>query len=68
MADGKVYIGTKSSDFFIFKDAKTADKLYQTNMHGEISIPCSIANGCLYIVAGKNLYVVQKKDQAASQP
>jgi len=59
VADGKVYVGNSKGEFFIFKEGKTMELLFHTNMKGEINSPCSIANGCLYIAAGKKLYAIK---------
>jgi outer membrane protein assembly factor BamB len=59
VAEGKVYVGNSHGDFFIFKEGKAAELLYRTRMKGQINGPCSVANGCLYLAAGKNLYAIQ---------
>lgn len=61
MADGKVFVGSRKGEFFIFRDGTTADLVFRTNLHGEINTACAIANGCLYIMAGPNLFAIQKQ-------
>ncbi|NOU36197.1 MAG: PQQ-binding-like beta-propeller repeat protein [Kiritimatiellaceae bacterium] len=60
VADGKIFVGNGRGEFFIFKEGKDMELLHSTKLNGQINGLCSAANGCLYIVAGENLYAIQK--------
>jgi len=69
VADGKVYFGSAQGEFYIFRDGKKAELLCRTDLRGEISAACAIANGTVYVAAGSphsRLYAISKNAQLAA--
>lgn len=59
VADGKVYLGTRSGDFYVFA-AKKEKKLLSTISVGDpVSATATAANGVLYVATMTCLYAVQ---------
>ncbi|TWU34338.1 outer membrane protein assembly factor BamB family protein [Novipirellula artificiosorum] len=61
VADGKVYVGTRAGDFWIF----AADKVKQPIAHIQFDSPIHTspvaANGVLYVATLKRLYAIEQK-------
>ncbi len=57
-ADGKVYIGTRRGDFWIFKAERQKQVLATVKMDSEINATAVAANGVLYIATMNTLYAV----------
>ncbi len=59
VADGKVYIGTRRGDFFVFAASKEKKVISSTRLDSRIHGSPVAANGVLYITTMKNLYAVE---------
>ena len=59
VADGKVYLGTRSGDFYIFAASKAKNLLASIELGDPISATATAANGVLYIATMRQLYAVQ---------
>jgi len=60
VADGKVYLGTRSGQFWVFAANKEKQILSTTELRTPISATTTAANGVLYIATMTHLYAVQK--------
>jgi outer membrane protein assembly factor BamB len=60
VADGKVYLGTRSGSFYVFAASKEKKVLNEIELGDPISATTTAANGALYIATMNNLYAVQK--------
>lgn len=60
VADGKVYIGSRRGDFWIFEAAKEKKALATVNFGSPISATATAANGVVYVATMKNLYALQE--------
>lgn len=59
VADGKVYIGNKRKNFFIFAAEKTKNILQEIVMDNPIGTTVTAANGVVYIATLQNLYALE---------
>ncbi len=59
LADGKVYIGTRRGDFFVFAASKDKKLLAQVKLDSGTASTPIIANGTLYIATMHKLYAIQ---------
>ena len=60
VADGKVYVGTRRGDFWIFECSKEKKVLSQAAFGSPINASPMAANGVLYVATMKNLYAIQQ--------
>jgi outer membrane protein assembly factor BamB len=61
VADGKMYLGTRSGAFYIFAATKEKRLIQQVNFHEPISATATAANGAVYIATMSKLLCVKKK-------
>jgi outer membrane protein assembly factor BamB len=59
VADGKVYLGTRSGDFYVFAASREKQLLATLDLGNPISATVTPANGVLYIATMNRLYAVQ---------
>ena len=59
VADGKMYLGTRSGDFYVFAASKTKKLLSTTQLGDPISATATAANGVLYVATMSHLYAVR---------
>jgi outer membrane protein assembly factor BamB len=64
VADGRVYLGTRSGSFYVFAATKEKKVLNEIELGDPISATTTAANGVLYIATMNNLYAVQKGARA----
>ena len=60
VADGKVYIGARSGDFWIFKAQREKEVLAHIDMKAPVQGTPSAANGVLYVASMNRLYAISK--------
>ena len=60
VADGKVYLGTRSGSFYIFAANREKQVLSTFELGDAISATTTAANGVLYVATARNLFAVQK--------
>lgn len=60
VADGKVYLGTRSGQFLVLRASETKELLADLNLGNPISATATAANGTLYIATMTHLYAVQE--------
>ena len=60
MADGKVYLGTRSGTFYVFAASKEKKLLSTVKLGDRVSATATAANGVLYVATMRHLYAVQK--------
>ncbi len=58
VADGKVYIGTRRGDYWVFAAGREKKVLHQTDLDGPVSATAVAANGTLYLATMKSIYAV----------
>jgi hypothetical protein len=58
VADGKVYIGSRAGDFWVFAAAREKRVLFETKFPTKISATVTAANGVLYIATMTHLYAI----------
>jgi outer membrane protein assembly factor BamB len=58
VADGKVYLGTRSGNFYVWAAAKEKQILTERSLKVPISATVTAANGVLYVATMQNLYAV----------
>jgi outer membrane protein assembly factor BamB len=58
VADGKVYLGTRSGAFYIFAAEQQKKLLSSTQLEAPISATATAANGVLYIATMSRLYAL----------
>ena len=63
VADGKVYLGTRSGDFYVFAASREKQLLATIDLGNPISATVTPANGVLYIATMNRLYAVQSGAQ-----
>ena len=59
VADGKVYVGTRSGKFYVFAEGKQKQLISSTDFKSPISATATAANGVLYIATMTRLYATQ---------
>jgi outer membrane protein assembly factor BamB len=62
VADGKVYLGTRQGEFWVFAESREKKVLSREELSAPISATTTAANGVLYIATMTHLYAVQKMD------
>jgi outer membrane protein assembly factor BamB len=67
IADGKVFIGSRRGDFWVFAAAKEKKILHTTEFGRPISATATAANGVLYVATMDRLYAL-KEGVAAPNP
>jgi outer membrane protein assembly factor BamB len=63
VADGKVYLGTRSGSFYVFAASEEKKLLSSVELHDPISGTATAANRTLYFATMNRLYAVAMKDQ-----
>jgi outer membrane protein assembly factor BamB len=58
VADGKVYLGTRSGAFYIFAAAKDKRLISKSQLEAPVSATATAANGVLYVATMSHLYAV----------
>ena len=59
IADGKVYLGTRSGNFYVFAASKEKKVLAELELGNPLSATTTAANGVLYIATMTDLFAVQ---------
>ena len=59
VADGKVYLGTRSGNFYVFAASKKKKVLASVELGNPISATTTAANGVLYVATMTRLYALQ---------
>jgi outer membrane protein assembly factor BamB len=59
VADGKVYLGTRSGAFYVFAASKEKNALATLELGSPISATATAANGVLYVATMARLYALQ---------
>ena len=59
VADGKVYLGTRSGNFYVFAASKEKKVLASIELGNPISATATAANGVLYVATMTRLYALQ---------
>lgn len=60
VADGKVYLGTRSGNFYVFAASGEKKIISEMEFRDPISSTATAANGVLYVATMTHLYAVQK--------
>ena len=60
VADGKVYLGTRSGGFWVFAANREKKVLSHVELVTPISATATAANGVLYVATMTHLYAVRK--------
>ena len=60
VADGKVYLGTREGEFYIFAATREKQLLHQTNLGNKISATATAGNDVLYVATMSHLYAITK--------
>jgi outer membrane protein assembly factor BamB len=68
VADDKVYLGTRSGDFYIFAASREKQVLSASSLVNPISGTATAANGVLYVATMKNLYAIRQESQPKAGP
>ncbi|MBI3414599.1 MAG: PQQ-binding-like beta-propeller repeat protein [Verrucomicrobia bacterium] len=63
IADGKVYLGTRSGNFYIFAASKEKKVLAELELGNPISATTTAANGVLYVATMTDLFAVKSDGQ-----
>ena len=58
VADGKVYLGTRSGNFYVWAASREKQLLAERELKVPISATTTAANGILYVATMQNLYAV----------
>jgi len=58
VADGKIFIGTRKGDFWVFAAARKAEVLSTIELKSPISATATAANGVLYVATQARLFAV----------
>lgn len=61
IADGRVYVGTRRGDFWVFAASPDKKVLHQTHLGAPVSGTVGVANKTVYIATMTDLLAVQKK-------
>lgn len=61
IADGKVYFGTRSGEFWVFRASKQKEVLSSVAFEHPISATAAAANGVLYVATMTTLYALQSR-------
>ncbi len=65
VADGKVYVGTRRGDFWVFAASKDKKVISSIALDGPINGSPIAANGVLYVTTMDRLYAIRKAPQAS---
>lgn len=68
VADGKVYLGTRSGAFYVFGAGKEKVLLTECTFGNPISGTATAANGVVYVATMQNLYAIQEGANLDSRP
>jgi outer membrane protein assembly factor BamB len=68
VADGKVYVGSRRSDFWVLAAGREKRILATIEMDSPISAPPTAANGMLFVATMRRLYAVQAPAGGLSDP
>ncbi|MFO1512295.1 MAG: PQQ-binding-like beta-propeller repeat protein [Verrucomicrobiota bacterium] len=68
VADGKVYLGTRSGNFYTFAAQREKKLLSSLELGTPISATTIAANGVLYIATMSDLYAVQSNGKSKAEP
>jgi outer membrane protein assembly factor BamB len=60
VADGKVYLGTRSGEFWVFAASKEKKILSTVELGAPVSATVTAANGVLYVATMTHLYAIRK--------
>jgi outer membrane protein assembly factor BamB len=63
VADGKVYLGTRTGAFYVFAASKQKKLISSVELGSPISATTTAANGVLYVATMTRLYAVKKNTQ-----
>jgi outer membrane protein assembly factor BamB len=58
VADGKVFVGTRRGDFWVFADSREKKMLSTVELGAPISATTTAANGALFVVTMTHLYAI----------
>jgi outer membrane protein assembly factor BamB len=61
VADGKLYLGTRSGQFYIFAATRENKLLNTLDLGSPISSTATAANGVLFVATMSHLYAVREK-------
>jgi outer membrane protein assembly factor BamB len=59
VADGKVYLGTRSGNFYVMTASREKKLLASLDLKSPISATASAANGVLYVATMNRLYAIR---------
>ncbi|MFP4056344.1 MAG: PQQ-binding-like beta-propeller repeat protein, partial [Candidatus Brocadiia bacterium] len=62
LADGKLYVGTRRGELWVFAAGRTKRVLGRTRVDAPISATPVAANGALFVASHRTLYVVEGED------
>lgn len=62
MADGKIFVGSRGSDFWILEEGKELKILCSAKLDSPIHSTPTVANGALYISTMNKLYEIKKAE------
>jgi len=62
VADGKVYLGTRSGSFYVFAASKEKKLLSTVELGDPISATATAANGVLYVATMRRLYALARSN------
>src|SRR5207244_11791231 len=62
VADGKVYLGTRSGSFYVFAASKEKKVLSTVEVGDPISATTTAANGVLYVATMRRLYALARSN------
>ena len=60
VADGKVYLGTRSGNFYVWAASREKQLVNELDLKVPISATVTAANGVLYVATMQNLYAISK--------
>jgi outer membrane protein assembly factor BamB len=60
VADGKVYLGTRSGAFYVFAASREKKLISEVELHEPISATATAANGCVYVATMSKLYCLKR--------
>jgi len=63
VADGKVYLGTRSGNFYVFTASRTKKLLFEKELGNPVSATTSAANGVLYVATMMELFAIEQKEE-----
>jgi outer membrane protein assembly factor BamB len=63
IADNKVYLGTRSGDFWVFAASKEKKMLNKIEIGTPMSGTATAANGILYVATASRLYAIEARSK-----